>query len=318
MPLRAGRTALDRRALLTGALGAAAATTLAPVGPFVRPARAAEASYTRINGRLGVISGLGGNILVYAGDAGLVLVDSGAAGHTDALLDRLSQISDLGRVQTLFNTHWHLEQVGSNAAIHDLGATIIAHAKTLAHLATPYYLPDEDRYQPPLPAAALPTESFLTEGSVNVDDATIRYGYLLEAHTEGDIYVLFQADKLIAAGDAISPERDPVLDWYGGGWLGGRIDALERLLDMSDAGTRFVPSYGPIVDRSYVETEHALMLALYEILWERIRAGESADDILASGALEALPRRFDDPGKLLYDAHKSMWAHYNTLSPDIV
>jgi hypothetical protein len=60
------------------------------------------------------------------------------------------------------------------------------------------------------------------------------------------------------------------------------------------------------------------MLGLYDILWERVRAGETAGDILDSGALDALPRRFDDPGKLLYDAHKSMWAHYNTLSPDIV
>jgi hypothetical protein len=39
---------------------------------------------------------------------------------------------------------------------------------------------------------------------------------------------------------------------------------------------------------------------------------------LRSGALDALPRRFDDPMRLLHDYHKGMWAHYNTLSPDIV
>jgi len=72
------------------------------------------------------------------------------------------------------------------------------------------------------------------------------------------------------------------------------------------------------VDRAYVESEHELMRALYDILFERVRAGESAADVLASGALDALPRRFDDPGKLLYDLHKGMWAQYNTLSHDIV
>jgi hypothetical protein len=40
--------------------------------------------------------------------------------------------------------------------------------------------------------------------------------------------------------------------------------------------------------------------------------------MFASGALDSLDRRFDDPVKFLYAAHKSMWAHYNTLSHDIV
>jgi glyoxylase-like metal-dependent hydrolase (beta-lactamase superfamily II) len=169
-----------------------------------------------------------------------------------------------------------------------------------------------------LPPAAQPTVTFLTSGVREIAGSQLTYGHLLEAHTDGDIYVHFEDDNVIAAGDAISPLRDPVLDWFGGGWLGGRIESLELLLARSDADTRFVPSYGPTVDRAYVESEHALMLGLYDILWTRVRSGETAEDILQSGALDALPRRFDDPMRLLHDYHKSMWAHYNTLSPDIV
>jgi glyoxylase-like metal-dependent hydrolase (beta-lactamase superfamily II) len=160
--------------------------------------------------------------------------------------------------------------------------------------------------------------SFFDRGELAIGGETITYGYLLEAHTDGDIYVKFEDDNVIAAGDAIAPARDPELDWFGGGWLGGRVDSLRLLLDISDNGTQFVPAYGPVVDRAYVEAEHELMLGLFDILFERIRAGESAADIHRSGALDVLPRRFDDPGKLLYDAHKGMWGHYNTLSHDIV
>jgi len=312
-PLPARRRTFNRRALLRGFCEAAAGLVAVPT-----IVRAADPELIRINDRTSVIRGLGGNVLVRTGADGLVLVDSGAADHAPDLLSILDNFGGAAGVNTLFNTHWHLDQVGANAAIRGRGAGIIAHEKTLAHLATPYYLPHEDRYQPALPADAHPTQTFHDSGAIDVAGTTIRFGHLLEAHTDGDIQVRFEADNIIAAGDAISPELDPVLDWFGGGWLGGRIDSLELLLGQSDGSTRFVPSYGPVVDRSYVQSERELMLGLYEILWTRVRKGESADDILASGALDALPRRFIDPGRLLYDAHKSMWAHYNTLSPDIV
>jgi len=313
MPIAAGSGYLDRRALLAGAAGAA----VAALGPTRLSAQAAAAEITRVNGRLSVIGGLGGNVVVFGGP-GVILVDGGRGSRTQALLETVAGIVDPNRIETLFNTHWHLDQIGSNAAIRQLGAGLIAHEKTRLRLATPYYLPAEDRYHAAEPPEAQPTMSFFDAGSLVVGGETITYGYLLEAHTDGDIYVKFENDNVVAVGDAIAPSRDPELDWFGGGWLGGRVDSLRLLLDISDSGTQFVPAYGPVVDRAYVEAEHELMLALFDILFERIRAGESAADIDRSGALDALPRRFDDPAKLLYDAHKSMWGHYNTLSHDIV
>ncbi len=333
MPGAGSRPRLDRRGFLTGSAGAAACL-LAPLPGRGQEAAATDATATEatatdatatgavattvIADGVATATGLGGNIAVLATAAGAVVVDSGAAPHASRVAALVEEQTGEPGVAALFNTHWHRDQVGGNAVLRERGARVIAHAKTRAHLTTPYYLPGEDRYQPPLAPAGHPTESFFDTGSIEVGGERIDYGYLLEAHTDGDIYVRFTGRNVIAAGDAISPERDPVIDWYGGGWLGGRIDSLELLLAMSDGATRFVPSYGPVVDRSYVETEHSLMLALYDIMFERVRAGESAADSLASGALDALPRRFDDPGKLLYDVHKSLWAHYNTISPDIV
>jgi hypothetical protein len=109
-----------------------------------------------------------------------------------------------------------------------------------------------------------------------------------------------------------------VLDWFGGGWLGGRVDALALLLEISDEQTQFVPSYGPVVDRATVQVEHDMMLVLFERIVERVRKGESAEDVLEAGVMRDLSRSFDDPLKFLYAAHKGMWAHHNTLSPDIV
>ena len=163
-----------------------------------------------------------------------------------------------------------------------------------------------------------PRETFYTNDATTIGGRRIEYGYLLEAHTDGDIYVSFPDSNVIAVGDVVSPQRDPVLDWFGGGWLGGRVDALARLLEVSDRSTRFVPSYGPAIGRPEVQAEHDVMLKLFERMVEHVRLGESAKDILAAGVLEDLGRAFEDPSKFLYDVHKGFWAHHNKLMPDVV
>jgi len=306
----------NRRTLMKGAAAGLAGLSLAPLARFGLAAD--ELTAEPVTGAFTMITGAGGNVLVLATDDGQLLVDSGAAGFADALLAALAELPGAGRVGTLFNTHWHLDQVGANAALGEAGAAIVAHEKTRLRLATDYYLPGEDRYEKALPAPAHPTQTFYTRGESAFGGERIEYGYLLEAHTDGDIYVFFRDANVMAVGDAVSPARDPVLDWFGGGWLGGRVDALALLLEISDARTRFVPSYGPVVGREDVRAEHDLMLALFERLVELVRQGMSAEDILAAGAMEGLGRTFDDPLAFLYAAHKSLWAHHNTLSPDIV
>jgi hypothetical protein len=79
-----------------------------------------------------------------------------------------------------------------------------------------------------------------------------------------------------------------------------------------------VPSFGPVVGRAGVQAEHDLMLKLFEHMIEHVRRGETAQDILAAGALEGLGRTFEDPNKFLYDTYKGFWAHHNALMPDIL
>jgi glyoxylase-like metal-dependent hydrolase (beta-lactamase superfamily II) len=264
-----------------------------------------------------LLSGAGGNILVRATDDGKVVVDSGAAMFRDAVLAALEDVPG-GRVAALFNTHWHLDQVGANAGLGAAGATIFAHEKTRIRLRTGYYVPAEERYEKPLPAEGLPTQTTYTDGTTTIGGRRIDYGYLIEAHTDGDLFVSFADANVIAVGDVVSPANDPVFDWFGGGWLGGRVDALARLLEMSDGQTRFVPSHGPVVGRAEVQAEHDVMLRFFELMVEHVRPGESAEDILAAGVLDGLGRTFQDPAKLLYDVHKGFWAHHNKLNHDIV
>jgi cyclase len=305
-----------RRAVLRGALRGVAGLSLAPLARWSFAADGV--ALAPVADGFTMLTGAGGNILVRSTTGGQLLVDSGAAQSCDVVLEALRELPGAGRVDTLLNTHWHPDHVGGNAVLGRAGAKIVAHEKTRAHLATDYYLPTEDRYEKAQPVEARPTESFYSSGEMLVDDERIEYGHLLEAHTDGDIYVFFRDSNVLAAGDAVSPVSDPELDWFGGGWLGGRVEAQQKLLAIIDEETRVVPGHGPVIGRAEVQAEYDMTLMLFDRMLEHVKKGMSAEDMLAAGVMNELGRSFDDPLKFLYDAHKGYWAHHNSLAPEIL
>ena len=307
---------MNRRAIVKAALGGVVGLTLAP---FARYAFAQDTpAVVPVSDGFVMLTGAGGNILVRTASAGQVLVDSGAAQSADAVLARLRGLPGAGLVETVFNTHWHRDQVGGNLALGRSGATIIAHEKTRAHLATDYYLQNEDRYEKALPKEAQPTKTIFDRGEILAGGQQVEYGHLLEAHTDGDIYVFFRDANVLAAGDAVSPLKDPALDWFGGGWLGGRVDAQQKLLELSNEQTRIVPSYGPVVGRAELQAEFDMTRVLFDRMLELVKKGMSAQEMIDAGVMKGLYRTFDDPFKFAYDAHKGYWAHHNSLGPDVL
>lgn len=304
---------IDRREFLVGAAAGLIGLALPPSGS------AQQAATTRLTDRLSLITAGGTNVLAYASADGLVLVDSGAPAQTDTLMAAVRQVSTSPpQVVTLFNTHWHLENTGGNEAIRAAGATIVAHENTRLWMATPVWSPAEDRYRQPRPAAARPDKTFYDTGSMTTANERVEYGYLIAAHTSGDIYVRFRDANVLAVGDVASPARDPELDWFTGAWIGGRVDAMARLLTMCDDRTRIVPGYGPVMTKAQLQAEHDVMKTVYDRVFDLVRKGDESTDMLKAGVLNGLPRTWKDPQRFLYDVQKGLWAHHNKLSPDVV
>ena len=141
----------------------------------------------------------------------------------------------------------------------------------------------------------IPNKTFYVDGSMNVAGERIDYGYLIEAHTSGDIYVFFRESNVLAVGDVASPSRDPELDYFTGAWLGGRVDAMDRLLALSDGDTRIVPGYGPVMSRADLQAERDMMKTIYDRAVDRVRQGDDADDMIKAGVLNGLARTWKDP-----------------------
>jgi cyclase len=303
-------TMIGRRNILKAGATGVAALIAAPLFG----AQSSKVSTLALTDRLSVIAGAPGNVIALNAADGIVLVDSGAADMARAVKAALTG----GKVKTLFNTHYHADQTGGNELFAKDGATIHAHVVTKQWLSSDYYVPTEDRWASALPAAARPTQSFRTRGEMTAGNEHIEFGYLLEAHTRGDIYVFFRDSNVLAAGDVASPERDPIHDWFAGGWLGGRVDALDDLLELANDQTRIVPAYGPVMSKADLQAERDMMAKLYDLTTAMTDKGRSAKDMLDEGVLNEVPRKFNDPYRFLYDIAKGHWAHYTNFGGNIV
>jgi len=306
---------VNRRQLLQGAL--AGAIPLWGL-PQILKAQQAAGVVRRLTEKLAVVDGGGANVLAFSGGGGLVLVDSGAPKSGDRVRAALADIAGGARVQTLFNTHYHLDQTGNNELFAAAGAKIIAHECTREWMSSDYWVPAEDRYEKARPQAARPTQTFQTTGSLQAADERIDYGYLLLAHTAGDMYVYFRNANVVAVGDVASPLRDPALDYFTGAWLGARVDAMDVVLKFSNEQTRIVPAYGAVMTRAEFKAERDMMEEVRARLFKHVLQGEGPKDMLEEGVLNGLARTWKDPSRFLYDAAKGLWANHEKLDMRVI
>jgi cyclase len=309
-------TFINRREVLGAGIGAAAGLSF--VGD-VLAAGGGKLSATTLNDRLLLISGAGGNLLALRGDDGVLLIDSGAANATSKVQSELKKFAKGAKVTTVINTHWHADSTGGNDVFAKGGAKLIAHAKAAQRMAVDQYVPWEDRYHKARAKIAVPTEVYyLGAKQLKFGAENIEYGYLQQPHTDGDSYVYLKDSNVLVIGGAASPLLDPEICWYEGGWVGGRVDSQAKILNIGNEQTRIVAETGGVISRAEIKTEKDAMEKVFDRVSDAMRKGFTTEDMQKGKLLDGLSRTWKDPDKALYDAHKSMWAHYNKLSHTIV
>ncbi|MEJ1966893.1 MAG: MBL fold metallo-hydrolase [Gammaproteobacteria bacterium] len=315
-------TEMNRRSVLKGAMSGLAGLALAPFATNVLAASnrtpAEKPATARLTDKLALISGVGGNVVALTSDDGVLLVDTGAPESGRALMSQLRTLPGKGKVHTVFNTHYHIDHTGSNELFGKSGSRIVAHEKTRQWLAVDHWVPGEERYEKARAKQAVPTETFYTTGKTNAAGEQIEYGYLMEAHTSGDAYVLFKDSNVLVVGDAVANGADPVLDWFAGGWVGGRVDSQDTLLNLCNDQTRIVPGSGPLMTKAQLQAEREMMQKIYDRMTELVRKAFTDKDMLEAGVLEGLGHTWTDAKGFMYAANKGFWAHHNTLSHDVV
>ena len=298
------RTVLNHSLLASAVLPLATPALLAADSPFV---------WSDLEPGLALVQGNGGNIVVFSGREGVALIDGGTIPGARTLLREVK--NNTGQTpQLLFNTHCHRDQIGCNETLARAGATIVAHENTRLWLGTEILSKWENESYSPLPERALPNKRFWYDTqTLSFNGETLEYGYLPQAHTDGDIYVRFPARNLIVAGGVVATGHYPILDYCTNGWIGGMITSLQQLLALCDYNTRVLGSEGGVVSRSQLQSQLDLCSEIATTLGEHLYKGGTYQEFLALAPTAAYDAVWGDPALFLHTAWESTLPHVTEI-----
>jgi len=302
----------DRREFLKTTLSAGAGMAFATLAtrPALSRDRAADIVASRVNDHLVVLSGAGANCVALQGPEGVLLIDGGLEEHSAELEKAILRETGAKRVHTLVNTHWHPEQTGSNERLAKAGTQIIAHENTKLWLEYPQQEPGRAGTWGPLPPKARPSHTLYSTEKLTFGEEQIDLGYILQAHTDGDIYAFLRGSNVLVAGGIVSNEGWPVIDYRTGGWIGGLVEGQKTLLGLIDAHTVVVPANGPNLTKADLAEQQNMYATIFDRLGKLLRKGYGPDEVAAAEPTKEFNGKWGDPKQFIDLAFKSLWGHF--------
>jgi len=277
-------------------------------------AQAPKIESAQLGDNLYLLSGAGANVVARTGAEGVVMVDGGLAQNAGALAQAVAALPNRGPVRTLFNTHWHPEQTGSNERLGMAGATIIAQENTRMWLQQNITWPWNGQKFKKFPKVAQPNKTFYDKGTLGSGSSEIRYGYISDAaHTDGDLYVYFPQQNVLAVGDAAYGQGWPVVDWWTGGWIGGIVGGLQRIQSVANKDTKIVPARGPMLSFADIAEQVEMYGTIYDRLNQMLNKGHSPSEGVEAKPAKEYEAKMGNPDEFIRRSFESLWAY---LSPD--
>jgi glyoxylase-like metal-dependent hydrolase (beta-lactamase superfamily II) len=192
--------------LVAGGLSLAAAGFQAPAGRGPQGPNVAEIE--KVNDRLYMITGGGGNTAAFITDNGVVLVDTKLAGWGQAIMDKVKSVTNKP-ITTIINTHTHGDHNGSNEFF---GASV----EFVAQENTKTNMEKMDAFKGDK-SVFIPKKTFKDKLTLGKGNDQIDLYYFGPAHTNGDAWVVFRALRVMHSGDAFAGKTTPIIDPNNGG-----------------------------------------------------------------------------------------------------
>ncbi len=241
----------------------------------------AEIHTLAVRPNLHVIASSGGNVAVWSGPDGTVLVDDSVVAMTSQLLEAVAKVAP-GPIRFVVNTHWHPDHTGGNEALAKAGAIVVAQENVRVRMRESQFVEAYDLKVPPAPKAALPTITFADQLSLHLNGDNMTAVHAVSAHTDGDAVVAWQNADVVHVGDLFYNGMYPFIDLDSGGSLAGVVAALELVLARADARTVVIPGHGPLASRADLAAYRDMLVAVGRRVRELVEQGESVEEVLAA------------------------------------
>ena len=230
----------------------------------------------------GVGAFTGGNLGLWSGEDGVVLVDDGMQPYFKIMLEAIEKQAG-APVDFVINTHVHGDHVGNNAGMSMQGATIIAHHNIRERLVREGITGASGRE--PASKDMLPEITFSDGVTLHLNGRRAEVLHVMRAHTDGDAIIHFPDADVIHCGDVCFNGLFPFIDLDSGGSVDGYIAAQDRILAMAGSKTRIVPGHGPAADKAALESAHDMLMTSRDRVRALIADGKSEEEIVAMNPL---------------------------------
>ena len=276
-PPRAQRPWLLRCALLSiaGALAACHPSADTPQKPDDARFADVEIVATEVRPNIFMLVGKGGNMGLFVGPEGALLIDDSYAPLSQKILATIGRLHK-GAIKYVLNTHWHGDHTGSNEVMGEL-APIISHHNVRARLSTEQTL--FGKVYPALPTVALPVVTYEKQLAIYLNDETIVVDHLARSHTDGDSIVRFEKANVVHLGDLFWSGTYPFVDLDHGGSVSGLIRSIGDILDTIDEKTVIIPGHGPLGNKADLEAYRAMLTDSSQAVCEALKTKMSADEM---------------------------------------
>lgn len=228
-----------------------------------------------------MLEGAGGNIGLSVGNDDAFMIDDQFAPLTPKIRAAIATVTSK-HVRFLLNTHWHGDHTGGNENMVGEGAIIVAHQNVRRRMSTEQFIQAFNQKTPPSPTGALPIVTFTDSVTFYVNGDSVRAIHVANAHTDGDVLVIFQNANVVHMGDTFFNGRYPFIDLSSGGSVKGVLAAVDRALSMTNAQTRFIPGHGPLANRDDLVRYRDLVATVTSRVTRLIAQRRTLAQVLAS------------------------------------
>jgi glyoxylase-like metal-dependent hydrolase (beta-lactamase superfamily II) len=240
------------------------------------------ADIERVSERIWKIYGEGGNTTVFVRADGVALVDTKLAGNGAAILAQVRKVTDKP-VTLIVNTHSHGDHVGSNSEINARGEIeVVAQASTARRMAA-------------MSNGGPATRQFDDRLTLSNGADRIELHWFGAGHTDGDAFVVFPAERVMAAGDIFQMLAMPRIDRNSGGSALALPETLERARDTIAGVDKVIDGHGTTVHDWAAFGAYA---AFTRAVADAARQAETPEQALASLEDNAEIRPFVDDAVL--------------------
>jgi cyclase len=231
--------------------------------------------------------GSAGNVGVFVGDDGVILIDDQFGPMTDRIVDAVAELSDKP-VRYVFNTHWHGDHTGGNQNFGKLGPVIVAHDNVRQRMSSEQFHLFFKARSAAAPADALPVITFSDTMSFYFNNDTIDVVHVPVAHTDGDSVFYFRGADVLHTGDAFINRGYPLIDIASGGSVKGQIEATNRMLEMIGPETIIIPGHGPLAGKERMVAVRDMLVIARERVTNLIAQGMELNEVIAARPLAEL------------------------------